>query len=188
MEWLQDFDISILLFIQEYIRVEAWDSFWKVITFLGNGGWFWLAFSFLLIILKKTRIIGVTSLLSIGLGALITNLILKNLVARIRPYELTTAIIPLIAKPTDYSFPSGHTTASFACACICYRMLPKRYGIPILFLAILIAFSRLYVGVHYPTDVAGGILVGWIGSWFAYRFINIVTEHQKVNQNRKKKR
>ena len=76
-----------------------------------------------------------------------------------------------ISKPTDYSFPSGHTCASFACTLVLYRILPKKYGVPAVLLAALIAFSRLYVGVHYPTDVLGGLAVGifssclvlWIG-------------------------
>ena len=79
--------------------------------------------------------------------------------------------MPLIDKPTDYSFPTGHTCASFACALVLYRILPKKYGVPAVILASLIAFSRLSVGVHYPTDVLGGMFVGifssclvlWIG-------------------------
>jgi len=110
-------------------------------------------------------------LLSMGAGALITNVCLKNLVARPRPYEVVEGLVPLIGKPTDYSFPSGHTCASFACALVLYRILPKKYGVPAVILASLIAFSRLYVGVHYPTDVLGGMFVGifssclvlWIG-------------------------
>ena len=95
----------------------------------------------------------------------------KNLVARTRPYEVVEGLVPLISKPTDYSFPSGHTCASFACTLVLYRILPKKYGVPAVLLAALIAFSRLYVGVHYPTDVLGGLAVGifssclvlWIG-------------------------
>ena len=110
-------------------------------------------------------------LLSMGVGALITNVCLKNLVARTRPYEVVEGLVPLIRKPTDYSFPSGHTCASFACTLVLYRILPKKYGVPAVLLAALIAFSRLYVGVHYPTDVLGGLAVGifssclvlWIG-------------------------
>ena len=101
----------------------------------------------------------------------VCNGILKPLVHRIRPFDVKTGIELLINRPTDYSFPSGHTCASFACALVLYRILPKKYGVPAVILASLIAFSRLYVGVHYPTDVLGGMFVGifssclvlWIG-------------------------
>lgn len=164
MAWIIQLDVSILLFIQEHIRCEAFNGFWKFITSLGDGGWFWIALSLVLVIPKKTRSVGIASLLSLGLGALLTNVALKNIVARPRPFDLTETIIPLIAKPHDYSFPSGHTCASFASALICYRMLPKKYGIPAVILAALIALSRLYVGVHYPTDVIGGFLVAFFAS------------------------
>ena len=99
-----------------------------------------------------------------------TNLLLKNLVARPRPFAEIEALIPLIAKPTDFSFPSGHTTASFAVALVMVRMLPKKIGVPAVAVATLVAFSRLYLGVHYPTDVLVGLLVAAIGSslsvWF----------------------
>ena len=75
----------------------------------------------------------------------------------------------LIEKQSDYSFPSGHTCASFAAGLVYLKMLPRRYGVAAILLAVLIAFSRLYVGVHYPTDILGGILVGSFAAWAAYR-------------------
>lgn len=91
---------------------------------------------------------------------LINNILLKNLVARIRPYEVIEGLTCLVRQPRDYSFPSGHTTTSFAAAWVMFRQLPKRFGVPALVLAILIALSRLYVGVHYPSDVLFGALDG----------------------------
>lgn len=76
------------------------------------------------------------------------------------PYDCIRGLIPLITPPTDYSFPSGHTAASFAVGVLLFRKLPKRYGIPALVLAALIGFSRLYLGVHYPSDVLAGALLG----------------------------
>ena len=90
---------------------------------------------------------------------------------RTRPYETVAAIIPLIPRPVDSSFPSGHTCASFAAAFIYFRMLPRSYGISALILAALIAFSRLYLGVHYPTDVLVGFLVAALVSTAAYRMV-----------------
>ena len=168
MNWITEIDVSILLFIQENIRSEAFHGFWKLITSLGDGGWFWIALSIALMIPRKTRTVGIASLLSLALGALITNVTLKNLVARIRPYDLMDTLVPLIAKPHDFSFPSGHTCASFASALVFWRMLPKKYGVPAVILAALIGLSRMYVGVHYPTDVIGGFLAALLASTIVY--------------------
>ena len=165
---LQQIDASILLFIQENLRVDALNGIWKFITFLGDGGWFWIVLSLVLMIPKKTRRIGIASLLSIAFCALITNVLIKNIVARPRPFDAVEAIVPLIARPWGYSFPSGHTCASFASALIILKMAPKKYGIAAVVLATLIGFSRLYVGVHYPGDVLAGFLVAWAGSSLVY--------------------
>ena len=132
-----------------------------------------------LMIPRKTRRVGFAALLSVGIGALITNVCLKNIVARPRPYDACAAIIPLVKKLSDYSFPSGHTCASFASAFIYFRMLPRKYGITAMILAVLISFSRLYLGVHYPTDVLGGFLVGLAASILA---VALVKRYWKVKE------
>ena len=101
------------------------------------------------------------------MSLIVNNFLLKNLVARIRPYDMMDTLIPLVNKPTDYSFPSGHSGCAFAVAGVYVRNLPKRAGIPLLILAILIALSRLYVGVHYPTDVLAGLIIGVALSYLA---------------------
>lgn len=181
MEWIQSIDTGILLFIQEHIRNEAFHSFWRAITFLGAAGWFWLALAVILLIPQRTRKAGFTALLSMGIGALLTNVFLKNAVSRIRPYDAVEAIVPLVEKLSDYSFPSGHTCASFASAFVYYRLLPRKYGVMTMVLAVLIAFSRLYLGVHYPTDVLGGFLIGVLSSILAYQIVECyLKKKQKV--------
>lgn len=162
--WIQHIDSTILLWIQDNLRHALWTPFWKMVTFLGDAGWFWILTAVTLLLIKKTRTAGFLSLCSLGTGAVITNVLLKNLVARPRPYDVLEGLIPLVPRLSDYSFPSGHTCASFACALILYRMLPGKKGIIFLILAFLIGLSRLYVGVHYPTDVLGGALVGILSS------------------------
>lgn len=168
MDWIQQLDFSILLFIQEYLRVSWMNGFWEFITHFGDGGIFWILLTVLLLIPKKTRKAALVAACSLLLGFLITNLTLKPLVDRMRPYEFSDAILPLGRLPRDASFPSGHTSASFACALIYVRMLPKKYGIPLVVLAALIALSRLYLCVHFPTDVLGGFLVALFSSTVVY--------------------
>ena len=159
--WFQDMDISILLWIQENLRSDMWTPFWKAITFLGNGGWFWIATSVLLLLPRQTRMTGVLSLLSLGLGAIITNLWLKPMVARPRPYETWTDMVLLISRPSDFSFPSGHTCAAFAAGLAWAGTCSARWArVAAVVSTVCMGLSRLYVGVHYPSDVLAGALIG----------------------------
>ena len=168
MELIQQADLSILLFIQEHLRVTWMNGFWEFITRFGDGGIFWIILTLALLIPKKTRKAGAVAACSLILSFLITNVTLKPLVNRVRPYHYSDAILPLGRIPVEASFPSGHTSASFACALIYSRMLPKKYGIALVVLATLIALSRLYLCVHFPTDVIGGFLVGVFSSTLVY--------------------
>ena len=167
LQSVQNLDGEILLQIQQHLRTDMLTPFMKIVTFLGNGGWFWILCAVVLLAIPKTRKTGYAAVLSLIFGVIVTNLLLKNIVARPRPFAEIEALIPLIAKPTDFSFPSGHTTASFAVALVMFRMLPKKIGIPAVVLAALVAFSRLYLGVHYPTDVLVGFVVALVGSLLA---------------------
>ena len=167
LQSVQNLDGEILLQIQQHLRTDMLTPLMKFVTFLGNGGWFWILCAVVLLAIPKTRKTGYAAVLSLIFGVIVTNLLLKNIVARPRPFAEIEALIPLIAKPTDFSFPSGHTTASFAVALVMLRMLPKKIGIPAVVLAALVAFSRLYLGVHYPTDVLAGFVVALVGSSLA---------------------
>ena len=157
------FDSSILLWIQDNVRSDFLTPIMKVITHLGDKGILWILVTLALLWYYKTRKLGVRCMVSMVIGLVITNLILKNWVARVRPYELIEGLQLMVEKQHDFSFPSGHTTNSLACAWVIFRRAPKKWGVPALILAILISLSRLYVGIHYPTDVLGGAVIG-IGS------------------------
>ena len=160
MNAILQFDSAILLWIQEHVRAALATPAVTFITHLGDRGQFWIALALLLLCFRRARKIGLACCVSMLLGLLLTDGILKHLVARTRPYELIPGLERLIEKQHDFSFPSGHTTNSLACGWVIFRMAPKKLGVPALILAVLIALSRLYVGVHYPTDVLGGTIVG----------------------------
>lgn len=136
----------------------------KFITNLGYKGLFLIALSLAFFIFKKTRKIGLAMLISLALSVLFTNIIIKPIVNRPRPFEIDTTIKDVILSlglklPDDASFPSGHTSAAFAAAIACIG-INKKIGIPCVILAVLIGVSRLYLNVHFPTDVIAGLVVG----------------------------
>lgn len=135
------------------------DLFFKTVTRFGDGGLFWIVLGVVLLCSKKTRICGACVLAGLIVGALITNVTIKPLVARERPCWINDAVQLLVKVPKDFSFPSGHSQASFVSATAIY-MNHRRWGIAAYILAALIAFSRLYLYVHFPTDVLVGILIG----------------------------
>lgn len=157
---IDKFDADILIFIQEHIRCGVLDPFFKTITHLGDAGLFWIALTVIMLCFKKTRKAGICSAAALLGSVLINNVILKPLVARVRPYEVIDGLVLMVARASDYSFPSGHTGASFASAVAMFRHIKKPYAVLLIVLASLIAFSRLYIGIHYPTDVLGGLITG----------------------------
>lgn len=177
IEALMNTEKNILLFIQDVIRSPIMTPFFIVVTKLGNGGAIWIVIAVMLLFSKKKRRYGYMIMLSLLGSLLLNNLLLKNLVGRMRPYEIIGNLIPLIENPIDYAFPSGHTASSFAAAAILYRKLPKRFGVPALILATLIGFSRLYLGVHYPSDVLYGMVSGVVISYIAEVVMNKVFDH-----------
>ena len=150
------------------------------ITSLGNAGIIWIVLAVVLLILPKTRKVGIIVATALLVNLVLCNLILKNLVARMRPYDVNTAIAILIKKPLDFSFPSGHTAASFAAMTALFLAKMKKTWIAALILAVLIAFSRLYFYVHYPTDVLGGIAVGILSGVIGYAIVEKLDKCRKT--------
>ncbi len=160
MDFITQIDLSVLDWIAENIHCGFLDAVMPFITSLGDAGWFWIAIAAVMLLFKKTRKTGLMMGVALICGLLVGNMFLKPVVARIRPYELNSAVELLIEKPHDFSFPSGHTLASFEGAVVLLLREKKYIGIPAMVLAALIAFSRMYLYVHYPTDIIGGILLG----------------------------
>jgi undecaprenyl-diphosphatase len=164
--------MQILDFIQNHISNDFFDTVMPIITHLGDYGIIWLLSAVFFIITKKYRIAGIAILTALLLCIIIGNLTIKPIIARERPFTANTEMELLIAAPSDYSFPSGHTMASFAAAIVIFRA-KKRIGIFALVLASLIAFSRLYLYVHYPSDVFVGAVMG-IGFGLLAYFITLL--------------
>ena len=144
-------ELSVLRFLNS-LHNPITDKFFVFITHLGDKGIIWILIGLILCFLPKYRRSGITMLLSLLLMLVIGNLTIKPIVARIRPYEYIDGIKLLIEKPSDFSFPSGHTFSSFTAAYSVF-LYHKREGVAFLALAFLIAFSRLYLCVHFPSDV-----------------------------------
>ena len=160
----ENFDLPILEWIAENLYCGFLDTVMPIITLLGDAGIFWIAVAVALIFIPKYRKIGLSMGVALLMGLLVCNVTLKPLVARIRPYDYQLqhfgkTIELLIATPHDYSFPSGHTLASFEAA-TALLIGNRKLGIPAMILACLISFSRLYLYVHYPTDVLFSVVLG----------------------------
>lgn len=169
IEKIYEIDHTILLFIQENMRFTILTPIMNVSSMLVNLGLIWVLTCIVLLFFKKTRLLGAMGLSSLLLCLLINNVIIKHTIARSRPFDTYSDLLPLISKkPKDYSFASGHTTASFAAAGIFVRFIPRPLAVLTVVYAFLVAFSRLYLGVHYPTDVLCGMAIGIIGSTIIY--------------------
>ena len=168
IEAICSFDHTILLFIQENLRFDILTPVMKGVSFTVNLGFLWVFIGVIMLFFKKTRIIGAVLLSSLLVCLCINNIAIKNIVDRARPFETHDDLLPLIPKPKDSSFASGHTTASFAAACTLARFLNKPLAVSVVAYAAIVAYSRLYLGVHYPTDVVCGCLIGIFGSAAVY--------------------
>ena len=157
---MNEFELRILDFIQENFKCAFLDFFMPLVTLFGEGGVFWIATAAVLLIFKKTRKTGAAMGVALALGFLIGNLTLKPLIARVRPYDMPgVEVSMLVSHLGDKSFPSGHTLACFEAATVLF-IHNKKVGIAALVVAVSVALSRLYLYVHYPTDVLAGAVLG----------------------------
>lgn len=179
MNFLNEFELHLLHVLHDVLNCELADSFFSLITKLADAGVFWIILAIVLLFFKKTRRAGVAMAFSLILGLLITNITIKPLVARIRPYVVDPSIVLIIPPESEFSFPSGHTSTSFECAfaLFCYN---KKAGAVALELATMIGISRLYLMVHYPTDVICGALFGVVIAIVAVKIANWVVDKTKM--------
>lgn len=171
LDWLQTLHSPIV------------DKIMLGITRLGDAGIFWIVLAVILLLLPKTRKSGLIVAVALCIDVIVCNGILKNLFARTRPFDVNEAVQLLITAPKDFSFPSGHTAASFAAVAALYFAGEKKLWKVSLVLAVLIAFSRMYLYVHYPTDILGGVLVG-LGAGAAGYYL-VITLQERIGRRKK---
>ncbi len=161
------FEFEILYKLQE-LHHPVLDKIMVAVTMFGDGGIGWIILGLLLLIFKKTRKCGLLMLLSMAVCFIIGNLGIKNIVGRIRPCHIDPSVPLIIPVPGEFSFPSGHTMHAFAAATSIF-LQHRKGGIAAMVLASLIAFSRLYLFVHYPTDILGGLIIGVAVAFLVYK-------------------
>lgn len=185
-----NFEIGILDAIQK-LSTPGLDKFMVTITSLGNLSIIWIAFIIIFLSTKEYKTMGKVMVLGFILNLIIVNLLLKNIFARVRPFNILNHADLLIPTLKDGSFPSGHTSYAFTNFTIVLFMAKKKsLKVLIGILAVLIAFSRLYLYVHFPTDVIGGVIIGFILAILAMKIYfskNIREKLANTNLQRRQK-
>ncbi len=159
MDIIREIDFMVLEYIREHLRNGFLDNIMPVVTAFGNMGMFWVVVALIISAKRKYRKCSITMMIGMIMGVILGNFVVKNIVRRDRPCWINEIGDMLIANPQDFSFPSGHTMSSFIAATILFYY-DKRLGVPSFGVALLIAFSRMYLYVHFPTDIIGGAMLG----------------------------
>ena len=176
---LERIDWSILFFIQSNLVTPVNNKIMLFFTSLGNMGIIWIVLTVFLILKKKYRKLGIMLLIALIVELLIGNLILKNIFQRSRPCWINHSVKMLVAIPRDYSFPSAHAFSSFICATVIEKY-NRKWGVWALILAFLISFSRLYLFVHFPSDVFTGAVLGIVFGIVIYNVFNKFCEKRNL--------
>lgn len=165
MVWEHDLLVSL-----QSLRSPFMDWLMAFLSDISHNGYLFIGIGVVLLFFRKTRKIGIETLLSIALAYILANLIIKNIVARPRPYMVFPDLVPLVPKPHDTSFPSGHTVIAFAASTAIF-LNRKKIGILALIFAAAVGFSRLYNQVHFPTDVLAGAVIGVVMAMLVHYFV-----------------
>ena len=168
--------------LQQFIRTPWLDKAMTVYTRLNDSGALVIAICGVLLLPKKYRDVGVRAAFALSLETIVVNFLLKPLVGRTRPFIVNDAIEVLTRTPHDFSFPSGHTGSMVAVCAVILFCMDKKYGIIAIMAALLMAFSRVYVGVHYPTDVFASIVLGLVIAVFAVRSMDRFEKRKSLDE------
>jgi undecaprenyl-diphosphatase len=182
--FINTIDETVLFYIQEHLKNPALDRVMVFFSSLGNAGFLWIVIAFILILIKRYQKCGLSLLCAISLATFLGENLLKPLFGRVRPCNKYPEIALLIERLSSPSFPSGHTMVAFASSTLLFVYNPV-FGIIAYMIATLIAFSRMYLFVHYPTDILGGIFFGVLTSLMLYHGLSHVFQTSKSNSEEK---
>ena len=178
---MESLELAILNWIQARLRCGLLDAVLPVISWTANHGELWIILAVVLLLIRNQRNYGASVACGLVLDLVSCNLLLKPLIGRIRPFAVNTAVELLIPPPLDASFPSGHTAASFA-AVFALKTAGSPLWKPALAVAVVMAFSRLYLYVHWPSDVLGGALLGAAVGWAGAKIVENVLQKRKAGR------
>ena len=208
MDSFIQFDGNLLIGIQQALNADWLTTVMKIITLLGENGYFWILLCLIMILFRRTRRLGIICAVSLLFTFICCNLIIKPAVDRVRPWVTFQMVDAMLPPPGDASFPSGHSANAMGPAwamflatrpkksssgrsydevkCLGWngdgispRMM-HRLGIATVVLAVLIGISRLYLGMHYPSDVVCGLLLGMIVAAIVYKVILKIEDKRGV--------
>lgn len=175
---MQEMELKVLDWIQSSLRCGFLDWVMPLVSRLSDHGEIWILLAVVLLLFHRQRRAGLTVSCALTMDLLACNIILKPLIGRERPFLLRPELVLLTQMPGDASFPSGHTAASFA-AVFALKAARSPLWVPALVLAVLIAFSRLYLYVHWPSDVLGGAVLGAALGWAAGKLVESASRQPK---------
>lgn len=192
-------ELRILDFIQS-LRTPFGDIVMPLVSKLGNAGMIWIILALVLLVIPKTRNYGILVTAALIADVILCNGILKHLFQRVRPCDINTAVQLLVPRPKDFSFPSGHTACSVAASTALFLVRGKKTAagggqdladrvmgklwIPAFILSVIIMFSRMYLYVHYPTDILGGIVTGLAAGYIGYQATDRLRKKYRVQSDR----
>ena len=172
LETIQTLDSALLLQIQDAVRTGFLSALLVPISRAGDMGIFWITLCALLLLFRRTRRGGALTLCGLAVEFALCDLVLKRLILRPRPYLVVHGLVCLVPPESSTSFPSGHAASSFVCAYLLMRLFGKKGALAYI-PASLIALSRVYVGVHYPSDVLAGIVLGTLVGALAWGGVSL---------------
>ena len=189
MEFIQQFDDSILYYIYENWHNAFTDGLFITVSRIADCGLIWLVLAGIMLLKKDWRSTGIVMLFALGVGALVGSVILKNIICRERPFNVDETLQLISVMPGGrYSFPSGHSNAAGACSTVIF-LRDRRFGTAAVIYAVMVAFSRVFLVVHYPTDVICGLLLGAACAIIMWKVMYKFTENtlEKVYLKRSRK-